>query len=450
MRAKLSLLVVYLFLFSFLTTAFTSFPSSTNLIQQLEDTGWMEQCISNCGFESNNMSGWTQSGGTFDVNGVFVHSGNYAVNGTSATQAYFYRKLSVSQYSTWINAGYGTSNFGAWLDPGHSEYGKLVIKFLGTSDNDLGNSYSSGWVRTEEDDHYDFFGGARSIPPGTVNILIEVHAQRTALSYTDMNADDITVKIRFIVPNNNKIFMPLVHKALPGGNVTGHVVSATSGLPLNGATVCALSINQCTTTDDQGHYTLSNLPIGSQNIWASFTGYTSQTQTVIIPSGETVELDFVLSPILAPGEIRIILTWGQNPRDLDSHLWLPPTNPYHIYYARMGSPSTFPYAWLDIDDVTSFGPETTTIHSRYPGAYVFAVYLFAGEGTLSTSGAKVRFYNESGLVAEYSVPVTGTGRWWYVFDFDGVSGAITPRNYITTVCPGPYDCTGTLSEELSK
>jgi hypothetical protein len=67
------------------------------------DTGWMELCTFNCDFELGNMSGWTESGGTFDVNGVDPHSGSYAVNGTSATTPYLARNTSVSQCSIWID-----------------------------------------------------------------------------------------------------------------------------------------------------------------------------------------------------------------------------------------------------------------------------------------------------------------------------------------------------------
>jgi len=60
---------------------------------------------------------------------------------------------------------------------------------------------------------------------------------------------------------------------------------------------------------------------------------------------------------------QFTLTWGENPGDLDSHLWTPSINNqvHHIFYANQGSPTSGPFAELDVDDVTSYGPEHITI-----------------------------------------------------------------------------------------
>ncbi|MDP1624616.1 MAG: S8 family serine peptidase [bacterium] len=135
--------------------------------------------------------------------------------------------------------------------------------------------------------------------------------------------------------------------------------------------------------------------------------------------------------------LYFVLTWGSSPSDLDSHLWLPPATPYHVYFARRGSQTAFPFASLDRDDTTSYGPETIGILSYYAGTYKYAVYQYSSSGTLSASGAQVRVYRYGALIQTYNVP-SGTGRWWYVLDVNGSSGAITPRNYLTSTQPGTY------------
>ncbi|RJP49241.1 MAG: hypothetical protein C4583_12945 [Anaerolineaceae bacterium] len=136
--------------------------------------------------------------------------------------------------------------------------------------------------------------------------------------------------------------------------------------------------------------------------------------------------------------LYFVLTWGSSPSDLDSHLWLPPATPYHVYFARRGSQTAFPFASLDRDDVNGYGPETIGILSYYAGTYKYAVYQYSSSGTLSASGAQVRVYRYGALIQTYNVP-SGTGRWWYVLDVNGSSGAITPRNYLTSTQPGTYN-----------
>ena len=59
----------------------------------------------------------------------------------------------------------------------------------------------------------------------------------------------------------------------------------------------------------------------------------------------------------------------------------------------------------------------------------------------------MQVYGPSGLVATYPVPTSGSGRWWYVFDFNGGTGALTPRNIIQSNPPGSYSA---VIEEMSK
>lgn len=222
------------------------------------------------------------------------------------------------------------------------------------------------------------------------------------------------------------------------GSVSGQVVSAVTAQGIGGASVCLASGSPCTSTDGSGNYTLSNVPTGAQTVRASAGGYTSLDQGVTVNANQTAQSNFVLSPSLAQGEMRIVLTWGANPRDLDSHLWLPSSHPYHVYWNHKGSCSADPYTCLDVDDRQSYGPETITIKQRFGGTYRYAVYNYSNDATIIASGAHIQVYDSTGLIGDYYVPTSGDGRWWYVFDLDGNSGAITFHNTIMTSSPEPY------------
>jgi hypothetical protein len=73
------------------------------------------------------------------------------------------------------------------------------------------------------------------------------------------------------------------------------------------------------------------------------------------------------------------------------------------------------------------------------------VHNFSGEyysepTPIRQSGAQVQVFGESGLIASYSVPASGNGYWWHVFDMDGQTGQITPVNTIGGN-PQPYTFT---------
>ena len=80
-------------------------------------------------------------------------------------------------------------------------------------------------------------------------------------------------------------------------------------------------------------------------------------------SSNIFEYNFSISPAPELGEVRIILTWGSNPSDMDSHLLTPEIDSvnFHISYSNRGSSESAPFVVLDLDDVDGFGPETITI-----------------------------------------------------------------------------------------
>lgn len=145
-----------------------------------------------------------------------------------------------------------------------------------------------------------------------------------------------------------------------------------------------------------------------------------------------VRLQYTCPDVRGLAGARIVLEWGDEPRDLDSHLYTPSIegSTYHVYYASKGSESSAPYVELQNDDTQSSGPETTRFAKAFPGTYTFAVYKYAGEGELTSSSARVRLIRANGDEQSWDVPTTGSGRWWTVFRVDGDTGQVTTVNTI--------------------
>ena len=216
------------------------------------------------------------------------------------------------------------------------------------------------------------------------------------------------------------------------GSISGQVTDAVTGDPIADAQVCIQGTPKCATTDASGNYTIDDVAPGEQVLNATKDGFIAvNDQAVTVVAGETANRPIAMSPELAAGEIRIVLSWGDNVKDLDSFLWLP--NATVINYDVKGQ--TIQDTTLDLDDQDGNGPETITIMKQQDGNYTYAVNNFtrsdSGQGpTLAESGAVVRVYQGSREIKSYPVPTSGNGDWWHVFDLDTTTETITDVNQI--------------------
>lgn len=126
-------------------------------------------------------------------------------------------------------------------------------------------------------------------------------------------------------------------------------------------------------------------------------------------------MTYAISPVMTNLDgMRVVLSWGKTPADLDSHLMFPGG---HIYFSNKEGQD----ANLDVDDTDSYGPETVTITKKHFGdTYTYAVQDYTNKGDpssaqLSDSRAKVFVYVGRSLVRSYSIPVGKTGNIWTVF-----------------------------------
>jgi len=89
-------------------------------------------------------------------------------------------------------------------------------------------------------------------------------------------------------------------------------------------------------------------------------------------------------------------------------------------------------AYLDLDDTSGYGPETTTIRVANEGIYSFKVYNYSSTPALRTSQAMVQVYMGISNEPAYTfvVPTNGDGRWWNVFQYNSITRRIIPINRI--------------------
>ncbi len=239
----------------------------------------------------------------------------------------------------------------------------------------------------------------------------------------------------------------LLSADMTGANdVFGQVVDATTGYGIADVTLKIRSnwnnyegeTVATTATDADGNYSV-HLERGYYTIEFVREGYASAFLNVF-SSNAGEGFNRPLNPsasIVDASQLRVILRWGATPSDLDSHLVGPTEDGvdicYHVYFGdKEYTVDGTTYANLDVDDVTSYGPETVTVFQvRQDGSYYYSVHDFSNGGNetsteMSASGATVEVYQGANLIAEYNVPTGKTGYVWNVFKI--VNGSLITVN----------------------
>lgn len=281
-----------------------------------------------------------------------------------------------------------------------------------------------------------------------------------------------------IVPDvtivNLETFKPIPDAWQPQtASVSGMVKNASTNAGLPAMTVTLRpginnqnvgSITATTVTDATGAYSFANLAAGTYT--AEITGNIGTTPIITsyftlysFPGNISVNTnqDFPVTAAAGPGQYKIVLSWGNSPSDLDSHLTGPTTTSgvrFHTAYYSVAYPlgsttagatgfriaGATTEAFLDVDNVShgvDNGPETTTIVVPHTGTYRFYVHHFAGSSTISLSGAQVKVYKGSAQIATFNPPVSasGVGAVWSVFvmDVTATGQSIRPVNTISVI-----------------
>ena len=192
-----------------------------------------------------------------------------------------------------------------------------------------------------------------------------------------------------------------------------------AGAPVGGARVNSDGVDYSgggTATTNASGVALVPMKRGGAAVITGTSPRSSNSGTISAGQSAT---DFTLTPclIMPTAGMTIRLTWGAQPFDLDSHLKGP--NNMHVFFASRGSLSAAPFAALDVDDVTSFGPEVITILRLTQGTNEYFVHNFSGTFTPGQTGSPARVEVRVGSQIRIFFPGAGeaSNEYWRVFQF---------------------------------
>lgn len=265
---------------------------------------------------------------------------------------------------------------------------------------------------------------------GVVDALLRVGEYRASIDEVSY----LPYQANFSIAPDGRTVLPqiaLIQKSEETGEVEGYIINSLDGSTVQGASIRIKTKDggkevQTSSTGTEGSYSF-RVASGYYRVEVSAPGFRDVVEEIPVFGGETANgQNIAMTPFLKDGEIRIVLTWGERPQDLDSHLLGPKSDgkKFHTaYYYKEVKENGVVMANLDLDDTSSYGPETTTIYKAVPGTYSFLVhdYTNGGNGSstaLAHSGVGVKVYIGDKDPAEYYVPPSLVGTVWHVFDIE--------------------------------
>jgi uncharacterized protein YfaP (DUF2135 family) len=217
-------------------------------------------------------------------------------------------------------------------------------------------------------------------------------------------------------------------------SITG-CVQDSAGVRVANASVSTQGTNYngtaSTRSTAQGNFTVA-ARINSTLVLSAARARIPSNQRMVTTTAANLNLPECLVLGQIGQSLSVRLSWGENPRDLDSHT-LGPNQNNEIAYFSQGSLTAAPFVSLDVDDTTGFGPEFTTF-TRFARnrRYVYFVQNFSGTFSPGQTGspAQVQVQN-SGNTTFFNPPPgeTSATRFWHVFNIT------TDANCIPTLVP---------------
>lgn len=280
---------------------------------------------------------------------------------------------------------------------------------------------------------------------GTYTITVSKDGYKTAtqtINIADEQASyyNSTIELISNTSTENGTASGVIYDVLTGNGVKGLTLKIRSGMGNTTGTIV-----KTIKTGEDGKYSVA-LPAGNycvqiidertlsnekdRYLTNSFDIKTIGNKTIGSQNGN-------VSTAISAQQVRIVLKWGEYPRDLDSHLVGPTSDgsKFHTYFSKNGYyEDDIKIADLDLDDTSSYGPETTTIYNPISGKYQFYVHDYSNRANddsleLSKSGATVQVYIGASNKPAYTFNVPKQkGTLWKVFEYDSVTKKIKPIN----------------------
>ncbi|MGF1851013.1 tandem-95 repeat protein [Vibrio satsumensis] len=223
--------------------------------------------------------------------------------------------------------------------------------------------------------------------------------------------------------------------------VTGTVLDAETGSPVVGADVTMTDNaghSYTTVTDQSGNYSMSGPVVDQGTVTIEQEG--SITSSFLVPAGEDTNGGVTaISEVLEETDMRIVVTWGESPRDMDNHLWLYDTENGneldHIYYRDMSHDlGEGNVVQQDVDDTNGGGPETITIPNYQDADMHYSVHNYTSRSwdVDGVEDVQVQVFVGDTLVETFSPDLSDnpSGDHWHVFDI--VNGVIVPSQDVGT------------------
>lgn len=208
---------------------------------------------------------------------------------------------------------------------------------------------------------------------------------------------------------------------------TIRLFDALSGDPVPDAMIVFENIGTFN-SDSAGRVMFPRQPDGMLKAIFKKSGYISSLINIDVAAETILRNRFIVSPIMNIDQFRVVLSWDQQPEDLDAHFIK--ANSYHISYrnTRVLNDGS---GQLDRDDMDGYGPETITVSQlNSESEYTFFVFNYSAKvdpssRTLASSKATVCVYGNNKLLNTFHVPTTISGDTWTVFKV--INGIVVPQ-----------------------
>lgn len=158
------------------------------------------------------------------------------------------------------------------------------------------------------------------------------------------------------------------------------------------------------TSDENGIITL---PIPPEDMDAELPikiekkGYIPTKEYLLVTFGTFWKTQFLISKNLPKKSARFVLSWGEEPMDLDLHL---KANMYHV--SHKNTQDVKGLAKLDRDSRRGYGPETITLKTvDINDEYSLVVHRYSYKGKIDSKG-QVKVYLNNKLDAIVTLPNT--------------------------------------------